>query len=114
MGPHMKRLLGVLLVLELPESFVFTFTYSAETVLGDLPNQILWRGLVVGNLKASLGSLVLFQFLVNWLHPVRAWGEVEVCFVRGESEQESGLHEEGGSPLERLLGLRRDVFEDFV
>ena len=39
----MKRLLGLLLVMELPESVVFTFTHNAETVLGDLPNQVLWQ-----------------------------------------------------------------------
>ena len=47
--------------MELPESAVFTFTHIPETVLGDLVNQILWQGLVVGNLKGAIGSLVLFH-----------------------------------------------------
>ena len=81
--------------MELPESVVFTFTHIPETVLSDLANQILWQGLVVGNLKGAVGSLVLFQFLAKWLQPRRCWREVEVCFVRGESEEESALHEEG-------------------
>jgi hypothetical protein len=47
--------------MELPESAVFTFTHIPETVLSDLANQILWQGLVVGNLKGALGSLVLSE-----------------------------------------------------
>ena len=100
--------------MELPESVVFTFTHFPETVLSDLANQILWQGLVVGNLKHALGSLVLIQFLAKWRQPRRCWREVAVCLVRGESEQESGLHEEGGSPLDCLLGLRCDALEDRV
>src|SRR5258705_11938444 len=41
----------------------------------------------------------------------RCCREVEVCLVRGESEQEPGLDEEGDAPLDRLLGLRRDPLE---
>ena len=51
---------------------------------------------------------MLFQFLPKWLQPCQCCREVEVGFVRGESEDESRLHEEGSSPLDSLLGLWRD------
>src|SRR5438067_24661 len=94
---------------------VVTFAHIPVTVFSDLASQILWQGGVVGNLKdALLGSLVLFEFLAKWLQPRRCWREVEMRFVRRVSEQESGLHEERDSPLDRLLGLRRDALEDRV
>ena len=82
--------------MELPESVVFP--QIPETVLSDLADQILWQGLVVGNLKEALGSLVLFQFLATWLQRCRCWREVEVCFVRGESEQGIGALRRRGFP----------------
>ena len=100
--------------LGLPETVVFTLMHKPETVLRDLANQILRQGLVVGNLKETLGTFMFFQFLAKWLQPLRAWAEVKVCFVRGESEQESGLYEEGGSPFDCLLGLRCDALKDLV
>ena len=100
--------------MELPKGAIFTFTHIPETVLGDLANQILWQRLTVGNLKGALGGLVRFQLPAKWLQSRRRWREVEVCFVGGECEQESGLHEKGGPPLDRLLGLRRDALEDRV
>lgn len=93
--------------MNLPKSIVFTFTHIPKTLLGDLANQVLWQGLVVGNLKQALGRLMLFQFLAKRFQPRRCWREVEVCFVRGKSEQEPGLHEKRSAPLDRLLGLRR-------
>src|SRR5258706_831803 len=97
---------------KLPKSVVFT--HIPETVFSDLANQIFWQGFVVGNLKKVLGRLVLFQFLAKCFQRRRCWREVAVRLVRGESEQESGLHEEGDSPLDRLLGPRRDALEDRV
>src|ERR1700721_1219204 len=100
--------------MELPESVVFTFSYIPDTVLCDLANQVLRQRLVVGNLEEALGSLMLFQLFAKYIHRRRGWREVEVCFVGGESEQESRLHEEGGAPLDRLLRLRRDALQDRV
>src|SRR6185436_7222477 len=107
-SPHRPPLPGM----ELPEGVILAFTHHLETALGNPANQILRQGLVVGNLQGTLGSPVPFQFLAKWLQPRRRGHEVEVCLVRGESEQESGLYEEGGSPLDRFLGLRSNALED--
>src|SRR5258706_14716899 len=85
--------------------------HGPETALGNPANQLLRQELVVGNLQEVLGGLVLAQFLPKWLQTRRQWREIQVCSVRGECEQESRFHEEGGSPLDRLLGLRRDALE---
>lgn len=100
--------------MESPERLVVTFTHRPETVLRDFADQILWQGLVVGNLKGALGRLVIFQFLAKGLHRRRGGREAAVRLVRGEGEQEPRLHEERGAPLDRLLGLRRDALEDRI
>jgi len=94
---------------------IVAFTHIKESVLSDLANQILWQGLVVGKLKkAGVGNLELCEFLAKWLQRRRCCHLVAVRFVRGESEQEAGFHEEGVSPLDHLLGLRRNAFEDRI
>src|SRR5438477_11174096 len=90
------------------------FSHIPQTILSNLADQFLRHGLVVGNLKKVPGRLVLLELRVKWLQRRRCWREVAVCLVRRESEQESGLHEEGHSPLDYLLGPRRDALEDRV
>jgi hypothetical protein len=40
---------------------------AARTRFSDLANQLLWQGLVVGNLERVLGRFVPFQFLAKCL-----------------------------------------------
>jgi hypothetical protein len=72
-------------ILELPESVVFTFTHIPEAVLSDLANQILWQGLVVGNLKGALptqpSASRAFVFLRCGIDHIRfswAWEELNL------------------------------------
>lgn len=92
----------------LPEGVVLAFAHVPEAALGDLADQILGQGLVVGNPEEVLGRLALFQFLAERVQARRGRREVEVGLVRGKGEQESGFHEEGGAPFERFLGFRRE------
>lgn len=78
--------------MELPESVVFTFTHIPETILSDLANQILWQGLVVGNLKEALCSS---SSLRNGSNPASVGEELRCALCAEKANRNRGWTKKG-------------------